>query len=632
MTRAPSRRNPHSLILLAAVAVLLTPLATAFEEADAPALRPDVMRVSHEPARVLPGAQWSGLIEMRPGHNVTEVRYQVCQVGSVCFIPPTLARQVDETTWRFDTANGPAALASVDWQPGWRVGFQWVLTQTSVDGSQSSEFPQGMEIGTPACDADHLSCASTHYFTFEIADGAAGARSEPHVIVWGAVLALLAGIILAATGIHSRRRRRARAAAWKTAFALSAFLLVGGLAIGGSAAWRSLHEVRPAPAFTLTDTGLRDGVLGEPTEFSLSDYAGKTLVLDMMAVSCTACRVVADDILAPLQAEFGDRTDFAIVSIDTWADPNAVGGLRETGEELLRLQDEHGYSWRHALDTDDAYRKYTAIQLPKLIVVDGSGQIVFEGQGHPARSEVRDAVMASLEGRAQSVAVLQIGLYGMAMVAGLASIFSPCSVGLLPAYLGLLLRAETRATPETLGVRVRRSLGGGFATAGGIVALYAVFAGILWLAGPWLRPIIPYMGPAVAIGLLAIGLSTLAGADWSGISRRMGAGRVDGRHGFFTFGLGYGLAAFGCTGPAFLPILLAGFGEGAAPGLLVFLLYSASVAALVVMATLLMATGNQGRLRRILSHTRSVSRASAVLIAIAGASLLVYYGRSLWGW
>ncbi len=215
----------------------------------------------------------------------------------------------------------------------------------------------------------------------------------------------------------------------------------------------------------------------------------------------------------------------------------------------------------------------------------------------------------------------------------MASFFSPCSIGLIPAYLGFLLRSETEAVP--LGESrplLRRSLTGGLATAAGIVSLYAFVALLMWIAGPYLRPYVPYMGPVVAVGLVLLGIAMLAGFDWGGLGRAMGAGRVDGRRGFFAFGLGYGLAAFGCTGPAFLPILLAGFAESTLAGALVFLLYAVSIAGFVVLAALLTATGNQGSLRWVLSHTRTVSRVAASLMVVAGVYLFHYYGSALWDW
>ncbi len=127
--------------------------------------------------------------------------------------------------------------------------------------------------------------------------------------------------------------------------------LVLAVAVGASlsSAWRT-HG--PAPEFSLTSTGYENGTLGDPVPFKLSDYRGKTVVLDFMAVACTTCRTVTEDILKPLAAS---EPDVVILSIDTWSDPgsgNAFGG--ESDSDLVRLQNQTHVAWRHARDTERA--------------------------------------------------------------------------------------------------------------------------------------------------------------------------------------------------------------------------------------------------------------------------------------
>src|SRR5688572_20324626 len=230
---------------------------------------------------------------------------------------------------------------------------------------------------------------------------------------------------------------------------------------GSVTLWHEMHERRPAQDFTLTSTGYENGTLAEPVTFSLSDYRGKTVVLDFMAVACTTCRIVAEDVLKPLHDRHGG--DIAILSIDTWADPgsgNLFGG--ETDEALIELQQEENLHWRHALDTDGVYLKYSAIGLPKLVVVDPEGRIAYSETGSQDLSDVEAAVQASIAGEATPVAVLSVGLSGLAFAAGVASILTPCSVGLLPAYLGLLLQDASQAPAAR---RSHRVLWGGLATA-----------------------------------------------------------------------------------------------------------------------------------------------------------------------
>ncbi len=392
----------------------------------------------------------------------------------------------------------------------------------------------------------------------------------------------------------------------------------------------ALHEpAGTAPDFTLTSTGFEDGVHGEPVNFSLSDYRGKTVLLDFMAVTCTSCRVLTDEVLKPIYAEYGNRTDFVLLSVDTWADPGTgsatFGG--ETREDLIRLQEEEASHWRHALDTDKVYLKYSAVALPKIALIAPDGTIVLEKSGIPPVEDVRAAVDASLSGAATGGVgdeqVLRVGLLGLAVVAGVASFFSPCSVGLIPAYMGFLLQGQQGQQGPTAG----RTLKAGLVTAAGIVTVYGALALLFWgldLAGygPAMRELLPKIAPVVAVLLIVLGVLMFFKLSWDWLAKRLGMGKLDGRRGFYAFGIGYGLAAFGCTGPIFLPVLLAGFLQGAGTGLLVFLLYATAIAAFVVFAAALVASGQQGRLRALLQNSPWVTKASALLLVGAGVYLL----------
>jgi cytochrome c-type biogenesis protein len=393
----------------------------------------------------------------------------------------------------------------------------------------------------------------------------------------------------------------------------------------GYAVWQAQFGYERAPDFTLTSTGYENFSEGEPVTFSLSDYRGKTVLLDMMAVLCESCRVLTDVVLRPVYEEFGDDPNFVLLSIDTWADPDTGYALGENERDLIHLQKSEQLAWRHAMDSDDVWRKYSAVRLPKIVIVDGEGRIVYERGGIPDADAVKAVIAASLSGEAREVPVLRLGLVTLGLVAGVASFFSPCSVGLMPAYLGFLLHGARGAAP---GQRLRRTLVGGVATGLGIVAMYAVIAALLFLAGPLLRPHLESVRPLVALTLVLLGILMFFQVSWDRLARMFGMGRVDGRRGFFVFGLGYGLAAFGCTGPAFLPILLGGFAEGPGVGAAVFFAYTLAVAGLVVLAAALVASGEQGRLARLLEKTVIITRISAVLLLAAGLYLLWFSWRA----
>ncbi len=385
----------------------------------------------------------------------------------------------------------------------------------------------------------------------------------------------------------------------------------------GITLWDANTSQAQAPDFTLTHTGYIDGEFVGTEEFRLSDFRGDTVVLDFMAYNCGSCRFVTQRVMEPLWEEFGNETDFQILTIDVGDFSNFPGSSEEN---LVRWQtveypDSH---WIHALDRDGMFLDYVdlgAIGLPSIFIVDGDGDIVWSHTGVPDKEEMATVIEASLAGEAESVNVLTVGIVGLAFVAGVSSFFAPCSVGLIPAYMGFLLQRQNAEGHAS-------TIPAGLQTAAGIVSLYGVLAVVLWIFQDALGGIIPILGPVVGGLLVLLGLLMLIGFDWEGVAKRLGMGKVDGRRGFFAFGVGYGLAAFGCTGPIFLPILIAGFAQGTVMGFLAFIMYALAVASFVVFAAYLVGAGQQTRLRRLLSHTKTITRVSALLLIGAGAYLI----------
>jgi len=410
--------------------------------------------------------------------------------------------------------------------------------------------------------------------------------------------------------------------------------LVVALLLGGALAatlWSSVPSEGQAPSFSLRSTGFEGGVQGPPVNFTLADYRGRTVVLDLMAVTCDACAYVNRDVMKPLWDAHGADPKFAILSIDTWADPAvdaASGSVPRAGAEtdatLIGLQNRTHSPWRHALDTDGVWQKYSAITLPAVLVVAPDGRIVYHIQGDvPSLRSVELAVEASLSGSAQTVPILHLSLAGLAFVAGAASVLTPCTVGLLPAYLGMLLENVRSAPAPT---RIRRTLVGGFAAAAGVALLYLLLALAFFFVGGSLRSLLPWLGPVVGVAMVAAGIMAFFGRGLPGLGRAGAA--VDGRRSFFVFGFAFGLAGFGCTGPIFLPLLLAGFLDSTAMGILLFLLYAAAVALVMIVVAAVVAEGAVTRAQRVLAWTRTIQRVAGLLMAAAGLYLVVFFLRA----
>lgn len=384
---------------------------------------------------------------------------------------------------------------------------------------------------------------------------------------------------------------------------------------GALSFWDAARDVHPAPVFRVYSTGLEDGANGTPQLLELGPLSGQTVVLDLMAVTCLPCREVARDVIQPLYDAYRNDSRVAIWSIDAWADPatgSAVFGS-ETEQALRRLQVEEHATWPHALDTDQIWLKFGVTGLPRVLVVDGSGHVVFDEGGIPSLDRVRAVVDTSLAGASAPVAWLKWSLPALAVVAGVTAALSPCAVGLLPAYFALVLSRGAS----------RRGIRAGLGAAGGALAVYAVLAVAAAVAAPLLVVSLPWM--TLALGFLFV----FVGA-WTATGRGFLVPTASAPRSLVGFGAAYGLASFGCSGPLFLPILVAGFSTSLWVGFGLFLLYAASLVAVLVAIAMATSAGAHGPLRRLSAHGRKVQVVAGLLVAGAGIYLLsLEWGRTL---
>jgi len=110
-----------------------------------------------------------------------------------------------------------------------------------------------------------------------------------------------------------------------------------------------------APGFTLTDI---DG-----SEFSLSDFRGKVVILDFFGSRCGPCLAEMSH-LKTLHEEFGEDV-LIIISIGVQ--------YGDTVERLKEIKEEYGIDWTLAVDTAGVADKYTVVAIPTLVIIDPDG-------------------------------------------------------------------------------------------------------------------------------------------------------------------------------------------------------------------------------------------------------------------
>ncbi len=412
-------------------------------------------------------------------------------------------------------------------------------------------------------------------------------------------------------------------------------VLIAGLGFGLHV-FSGVSETRPAPDFTLETV--------QHGNFTLSEHRGSVVVIDLMAVDCATCRVTEQSLLQLNET----YPDVQIVSVDIWVE-------FEDEEYLDGHMKQLGADWPYAMDTDDMLLKYRAFEISKVAVVDANGYLSGEASGAIGFDRLEGLVVEAQESESMEGAALgeiapslPIGLAGFALLAGIASFFAPCAFPLLPGYMAYTLSIQSPAKAsqdpaietEQRKPRFRDALIPGFAAAGGILLIYGLFGLIVAGLGESARPWLPLLQPGVGVLAIILGVALLLGATMDRIIRPLQRGvdrfvtlitrknKPGTLTGYFSYGLGYGAAAAGCTAPVFLTLIVTAFLLGFATGVRIFLIYAGTAAVLMIVATLV-AVKARGLLQEKSAQIVAIAnKISGVVLLGAGGYLIWFYHRS----
>lgn len=211
-------------------------------------------------------------------------------------------------------------------------------------------------------------------------------------------------------------------------------------------------------------------------------------------------------------------------------------------------------------------------------------------------------------------------LYGtvtLAIGAGAATFFAPCSYALLPGYVGYYVAATDSETVPLSGALSR-----GATAAGGALGMFLLLGGVAAVAGDLIGSVLPAVELAVGVGLIVFGVAVLAGKTGSlhvPLPKRRSS-----VWGFGLFGAIYALASAACVLPLFLALVVRSLTLSKAGTIAVLGIYGGVVAAMLLAATVAIAVGrNAGTDRFAVGSGRLVSFAGLLLIAAGVGQLVV---------
>ncbi len=230
-----------------------------------------------------------------------------------------------------------------------------------------------------------------------------------------------------------------------------------------------------------------------------------------------------------------------------------------------------------------------------------------------------------------------LNLYVLAVVAGVASFFSPCAFPLLPGYLSFYYLAKQEKDAEHPGAG--RALRLGLAAALGViifdlilgVLMAALGAGVaqgLSVSGAAPNPFVRFFRGGVGAVLLTLGLGQLAGWNLKptfvdALAYRTRPKREGGRSpaaSLYLYGLGYNAAGMGCTGPILAGLMIGALASGGFTSALgAFVVFSLTMGALMLVVSGLVAASQQTLITRLKASAPMVKRASSILLMLVGA-------------
>ncbi len=222
-------------------------------------------------------------------------------------------------------------------------------------------------------------------------------------------------------------------------------------------------------------------------------------------------------------------------------------------------------------------------------------------------------------------------LYLLAVVAAVATFFSPCSFPLLPGYLSIYYTTESGERKHAL----RR----GMLAAAGVVTFTVIVGAVIALLGQGVASSFSISSPnpslftrlfrftlgAVLVSLGAIQLSNLTfhsrGLD--ALTNRFYSAARTGDRALYLYGFGYNAAGIGCAGPIMAGLIVFTLGSGGfVNAFLAFLVYSASMASLMLGVSLLVSKSKTVLLNELKYSTPKIKKAASIILIVVGAFLI----------
>jgi len=380
----------------------------------------------------------------------------------------------------------------------------------------------------------------------------------------------------------------------------------------------------PAPPWNLIDV---DG-----NNVSSETLRGQIVVVEFSGTWCVPCKIVE----AAFKDLYPTYSTQGVVFLGVFMPPT------NTEPDVEQYRDERAIPWPVAPDSDTVAVRYGVDKIPRILIVDQAGYVVFDWQAYVGFTECdvystfRTQIDRTIQGNTTPLTVEAISIPALLVVAALLSFFSPCSFPVLPAFMAYYLNLDAKG-PTAGGTKpsTKVAAGRGFVASLGIVLVYGMIAAVVFALGLAAQSIVTYLPPIIGVVLIALAILTLLPYQYHFLTRpfialkqklaaRFGGKWTPGvRTKLFAFGMGYGAAGFACVAPPFIGAVLNAAALGT-PGdaILGLVLYVAIVIGLMVTVTVSLHVAGDRALNKVKAWSGAMKYVSAAALMIAGAYLL----------
>jgi len=227
-------------------------------------------------------------------------------------------------------------------------------------------------------------------------------------------------------------------------------------------------------------------------------------------------------------------------------------------------------------------------------------------------------------------------LYALAVVAGIASFFSPCAFPLLPSYFSFYQTAQediaTSSSSASRALRLGIAAALGVITfdlvlGGGIAVLGSSVATSLSISGPEPSQFVRYFRGGVGAVLITLGIGQIIG--WNLKPRFVDAfayrtrpereGKRSPALNLYLYGLGYNAAGMGCTGPILAGLIVFALSSGGSSlALTAFLVFSLTMGTLMLVVSGIISASHQTLITRLKAATPKIKGVASVLLIAVG--------------